>query len=145
VGFITDWLEHDAKSIHFWHPGNAPVQWCYPVGSAQGPSLGLHFNIKKPLVVDGVLRSDLPVTIARLWRCDDRYHLMAREGRTVAPRRKLTGNHCLVEVASGRDVREWFDELCHAGMPHHVVLFVGEHREMLRRLARCMNVNWLDR
>jgi hypothetical protein len=24
-------------------------------------------------------------------------------------------------------------------------LFVGEHRETLRRLARCMNVNWLDR
>jgi L-fucose isomerase-like protein len=144
VGFITDWLEHDAGSIHFWHPGNAPMQWCYPVGSAQGPSLGLHFNIKKPLVVDGALRSDLPVTIARVWRCDDRYHLMAREGRTVTPRRKLTGNHCLVEVAGGGGVREWFDELCHSGMPHHVVLFVGEHRERFRRSARCIGMDWLD-
>lgn len=141
VGFITDWLEHDRQTITFWHPGNAPIQLCNPVGSADGPSLGAHFNIKKPLVVDGVLRTDLPITIARLWRCDDQYHLTACHGRTIAPVRKLTGNHALVEVAD-RDVRGWFDDLCHAGMPHHVVLFVGHHQETFRRLARAMKINW---
>jgi L-fucose isomerase-like protein len=142
VGFITDWLEHDAQTITFWHPGNAPLQLCNPVGSPEGPSLGLHFNVIKPLVVDAALRTDLPVTIARLWRCDDRYHLTACEGRTIPPRRKLTGNHCLVEVPD-RDVRGWFDTLCHAGVPHHLVLFVGHHHETFRRLARDINVDWL--
>lgn len=142
VGFITDWLEHEEDSITFWHPGNAPLQLCNPIGSADGPSLGEHFNIRKPLVVDGPLRADRPVTIARLWRCDDQYHLTACEGRAVPPVRKLTGNHALVEVPD-RDVREWFDELCHAGMPHHVVLFIGHHRDTFRRLARAMKINWV--
>ena len=142
VGFITDWLEHEEHTITFWHPGNAPVQLCNPIGSPDGPSLGQHFNIKKPLVVDGALKTDLPVTIARLWRCDDQYHLTACEGRTVAPSRKLTGNYALVEVLD-RDVREWFDALCHAGMPHHVVLFIGHHQETFRRLARAMKVAWI--
>jgi len=143
VGFITDWLEHDRHTITFWHPGNAPLRLCEAVGSPGGPSLGKHFNITKPLVVDGALRTNMPVTIARLWRCDDRYHLTACEGRTAPPRRKLTGNHALVELGD-RDVREWFDSLCHAGVPHHLVLFAGHHREIFRRLARAMKIDWLD-
>ncbi len=118
------------------------MQFCNPIGSPDGPSLGQHFNINKPVVVDGALRSELPITIARLWRCDDEYHLTACEGRTVPPVRKLTGNHALVEVPD-RSVPDWFDALCHAGMPHHVVLFVGHHQEMLRRLARTMKIDWL--
>jgi L-fucose isomerase-like protein len=141
-GFITDWLEHDAKSILFWHPGNASLEWCNPVGSPQGPALAKHFNIQKPMVLEGPLRTDVPVTISRLWRCDDAYHLTAAEGRIVQPRRKLTGNYASVELPD-RDVREWFDTLCHAGVPHHVVLFAGSHRDALRRAARAMKVDWL--
>jgi L-fucose isomerase-like protein len=143
VGFITDWLEHDASTIAFWHPGNAPPQLCNPCGSAGGPSLGVHFNINKPLVVDAMLKSDVPMTIARLWRCDGRYHLTAFEGRTIPMRRKLTGNTALVEVAN-KDVYDWFDELAHAGMPHHVVIFAGHHQETLRRLARMMRIDWMQ-
>lgn len=143
AGFITDWLEHDQNTITFWHPGNAPFQFCEPIGSPGGPSLGKHFNITKPLVVDGALRTNLPLTIARLWRCDNRYHLTACEGRSIPPRRKLTGNHALVEIGD-RDVRQWFDSLCHAGMPHHVVLFAGHHRDTFRRLARTMKIQWID-
>ena len=50
VGFLSDWLEHDDRRIHFWHPGMAPLSWL------DSPSLGLHFNITKPLVVDGAAR-----------------------------------------------------------------------------------------
>ena len=134
--FITDWLEHDERTINFWHPGTAPLGMC------ENASLALHFNNGKPIVIDGELRLDEPVTVARLWRCDDQYHMMAFEGRTVPPRRKLTGNSGLVELTGG-DVPQWFDALCHAGMPHHPVLFYGHHRERFRRLARLLNVQWL--
>jgi L-fucose isomerase-like protein len=142
IGFITDWLEHDQNTITFWHPGNAPQRLCEPVGSPGGPSLAKHFNITKPLVVDAAIRTNVPVTIARLWRCDNRYHLTACEGRIVPARRKLTGNYALAEVRD-RDVREWFDALCHSGMPHHVVLFEGHHRDVFRRLARAMKIGWM--
>jgi L-fucose isomerase-like protein len=138
LGFITDWLEHDDDTIHLWHAGTAPLSML------DGPSLGGHFNIEKPLVVDGPLRSDQPVTIARIWRCDDRYVATAFEGRTIPPRRKLTGNQALMQVDGG-GVADWFDALCHAGMPHHPVLFIGHHRERFRRLARMLGIGWISK
>ncbi|HEX8520943.1 MAG TPA: hypothetical protein VF669_01720 [Tepidisphaeraceae bacterium] len=143
VGFITDWLEHDEKTITFWHPGVAPLSLCYPAGSKKGPSLGRHFNIAKAAVVDGPLKADLPVTIARLWRCDGHYHVTALEGNTISPRRELTGNAGLVNV-DGVNVNEWFEEALHAGLPHHVIVFGGHHADSFRRLARMMKLNWFS-
>jgi L-fucose isomerase-like protein len=146
-GFLTDWLEHDRNTIFFWHPGMAPMDMCYPMGGAGGPTLAKHFNIEKPLVVDAQVRADEEVTIARLWSCDDQYHMTAFEGRTVAPRRKVTGNFVLVELSEaemlrGGDVPARFDRLVHAGMPHHVILTLGKNAEALRRLARALKVEW---
>lgn len=141
--FLTDWLEHDEKTIFFWHPGMAPMNMCNAVGTDGGPVLTTHFNIVKPLVVDGQIRLDEPVTITRLWRCDNQYHMTAFEGRTVAPRRKVTGNSVLVEVPEP-DIPLRFDKLLHAGMPHHVLLSFGNHSETLRKLARMLGIGWWD-
>ena len=140
-GFLTDWLEHDASTIFFWHPGMAPLDMCYAVGTEAGPTLGAHFNIQKPYVVDGQLRPGQAVTVSRLWRCDNEYHMTAFEAQSIPPRRKITGNSLLVEVA-GHDVPRRFDRLLHAGMPHHVLLHFGNHAETFRRLARLLHVEW---
>ncbi len=147
-GFLTDWLEHDGNSIFFWHPGMAPMNMCDPSGNEGGPSLSNHFNIVKPLVVDAQIKVGEPVTVTRLWRCDNRYHMTAFEGRTIAPRRKLTGNSALVELSESDivtrgSVPERFDRLLHAGMPHHVLLSFGRNAEAFRRLARALQVDWL--
>jgi L-fucose isomerase-like protein len=147
-GFLSDWLEHDRDSIFFWHPGMAPMQMCNPIGTPGGPTLARHFNIVKPLVVDAELRLDQPVTVTRLWRSNNRYHLTAFEGRTAPPRRKLTGNFVLFELAEQELARtgaipERFDHLIHAGLPHHVLLSFGHHAETFRRLARALGVEWL--
>ena len=141
TGFLTDWLEHDSATIHFWHPGMAPMSMCHAVGSKDGPSLGFHFNIAKPLVLDGRLQPDQPITITRLWRCDDKYHLTAFQGRSIEPKRRITGNSLLVEVTD-HDVPARFERLIHAGMPHHVSIFYGHHAEALRRLSRLLHLQW---
>ena len=148
-GFLTDWLEHDRNTIFFWHPGMAPMNMCAAAGTEGAPSLARHFNIVKPLVVDGRIREDEEVTVSRLWRCDGAYHMTAFEGRTIAPRRKLTGNTVLVELSETELTRrgtvpELFDRLVHAGMPHHVLLSFGTHAETFRRLARAMGVHWRE-
>ena len=148
-GFLTDWLEHDRNTIFFWHPGMAPMNMCNAAGGAGGPSLARHFNIVKPLVVDGCIRENEAVTVARLWRCDGEYHMTVFEGRTIAPRRKLTGNTVLVELSDEEITRrgtvpERFDRLVHAGMPHHVLLSFGTHAETFRRLARAVAVKWWE-
>jgi L-fucose isomerase-like protein len=149
TGFLTDWLEHDRNTIFFWHPGMAPMDMCNPVASAGGPTLANHFNIVKPLVVDAEIQIGQPVTITRLWRCDNRYHMTAFEGRTIAPRRKVTGNFVLVELSESEVARrgtvpERFDRLVHAGMPHHVLLSFGTSAESFCRLARALHVEWVE-
>jgi L-fucose isomerase-like protein len=141
TGFLTDWLEHDASTILFWHPGMAPLEMCNDIGCEGGPSIGEHFNVARPFVVDGPLRTAGPVTVSRLWRCDNRYHLTAFEGRTIPPQRKLTGNTLSIEV-EGEPVPARFERLIHAGLPHHVLIHFGSHADTLRRLARLIGIEW---
>jgi len=140
-GFQTDWIEHDASTIHFWHPGMAPLDMCYPLGEAEAPALAEHFNVVKPMVVEAKLRTGEPVTVSRLWRCDNQYHMTAFEGHSIEPKRRVTGNSLLMEV-NGEPVPERFDRMIHAGMPHHFTLHFGNYAETFRRLARMLGVVW---
>ena len=140
-GYISDWLEHEDRSITLWHPGHAPLWLCEPVGSADGPRLGTHFNTGQPLVVNAVLRAELPITICRAWRCGGRYRMTAARAYTRQPKRRLLGAHGRAELLD-RDAGEWFEELCHAGMPHHITIVEGHHEELLRRCARHLRIEW---
>lgn len=140
-GFLTDWLEHDANTIFFWHPGMAPLDMCNTTGCEDAPTVGGHFNGARPFVVDGKLQLAGNITVSRLWRCDGRYHWTAFEGRSVPPRRSVTGNSLLVEVDGGK-IQERFQRLIHAGMPHHVTLHFGRHAETFRRLALALRIDW---
>ena len=141
--YLSDWLEHDRETITVWHMGNAPLEMCEPVGSQYGPRLAKHFNIPKPIVVNANLKADQPVTLFRLWRCDGRYLMMAHDAETEAPKRSLRGTNGLVRIQD-RNIYEWFDELCHAGMPHHVAVLSGHHQKLLRRFARQTNMRWVE-
>jgi L-fucose isomerase-like protein len=140
-GFLTDWLEHDANTIFFWHPGMAPLDMCNATGCEDAPTLGGHFNGARPFVVDGQLQLAGDVTVSRLWRCDGQYHWTAFEGHSIPPHRSVTGNSLLVEVDGGR-VPERFERLIHAGLPHHVTLHFGRHVQTFRRLARTLGIDW---
>ena len=135
---ISDWLEHDEHTITLWHPGHAPRDMCEP-GTLQ---LGRHFNNDKPLVVNAALKVGQPITLFRLWPCDGMYYMTACNARTIALKHKRLGTNGLVAIED-RDVRVWFDDLCHAGMPHHVALLSGHHRDTLQLLARHLQLTWL--
>lgn len=140
--YLTDWLEHDRETITLWHGGAAPMALCAPVGEPGGPRIARHFNIKKPAVVEATLRENMPITIMRFWRCDGSYYLTAREGRTIKPKRHLMGTNGLARLER-QDPREWFEELCHQGMPHHVAVFEGHSADLLRRLARALRIHFI--
>ncbi|MDR1011454.1 MAG: hypothetical protein LBM04_10100 [Opitutaceae bacterium] len=140
--YITDWLEHDHRTITTWHIGAAPTSFCPPAGQPGGPRLAKHFNIRKPAVFEATLLEDMPVTIARFWRCDGKYLVTAREGRTIKPRRHLKATNSLVEMTAV-DPMVWFDTLIHEGMPHHALVFRGHHEALLRRFARTMQMQFI--
>ena len=140
--YLSDWLEHDRQTITLWHGGAAPMSLCAPVGKPGGPRIARHFNIKKPAVVEATLRENMPITVMRFWRCDGDYYVTAREGRTIRPKRHLMGTNALAQMDK-QDPREWFEELCHQGMPHHVALFEGHAEELLKRLARALGMRFV--
>jgi L-fucose isomerase-like protein len=133
--YLSDWLEHDEQTITLWHGGAAPMSLSDP----GNPRIARHFNNKKPAVVEATIRENMPITIFRVWRCDGVYHLTAREGQTIKPRRHLMGTNALARL-SDQDPREWFENLCHAGMPHHVAVFAGHHAALLHRFAQMLNM-----
>jgi hypothetical protein len=141
-GYLTDWLEHTADTITIWHGGNAPLDLSAPLGSPHGPRLAKHFNIRKPMVVEAWLKLDMDITLFRAWRCDGRYHMTARDARTIEPARDLYGTNGLAWIEGG-DAYTWFDDLCHAGMPHHMAVFAGHHAHLLRRFARQAGMVWI--
>lgn len=114
-----------------------------PPGQNGAPRLARHFNNQKPTVCEATIAADMPITIFRLWRYNGIDHLTACHGQTVQPQRHLMGTNCQA-VLSDHDPSKWFIELCHAGMPHHVAVFRGHHRELLRRFARAMDMQWVD-
>lgn len=139
--YLSDWLEHDKETITLWHGGAAPLSLCEPVGTEGGPRIARHFNIKKPAVIEATLRSGMPVTLFRFWRLDGKYLLTAREGGTIKPRRHLMATNGL--AAMKIDPHEWFENLCHSGMPHHVAVVQGHHEALFRRMARVMRMEFV--
>ncbi|MDE3100152.1 MAG: L-fucose/L-arabinose isomerase family protein [Verrucomicrobiota bacterium] len=136
--YLSDWLEHDEKTVTLWHGGAAPASLCEPVGKPGGPRIAKHFNIKKPAVFEATIRADMPITVYRFWRCDGKYLLTAREGETIKPKRHLMATNALARMPD--DPRAWFEDLCHAGMPHHVAVAQGHHAAFLKRLARALHI-----
>jgi L-arabinose isomerase len=114
---------------------------CEPVGKPGGPQMAKHFNIKKPMVVEATIRADMPITVYRFWRCDGKYFLTAREGETIKPKRHLMATNALAKMNCNPG--EWFEEFCHAGMPHHVAVVQGHHAAFLERLARALGMQIL--
>ena len=136
--YLSDWLEHDEHTVTLWHGGAAPVSLCDPVGTPGGPRIARHFNIKKPACLEATIRAGMPITVYRFWRCDGKYLFTAREGETIKPKRHLMMTNALARMNC--DPREWFEEFCHAGMPHHVAVIQGHHAKFLGRLARVLNI-----
>lgn len=139
--YLSDWLEHDAEHIGIWHTGAAPFQLCEPVGTELGPHVGVQFNNRLPAVVEATIAAHQPVTIFRMWRSDGFYHMTALEGSTVAPKRHIMATNGLAEVTEV-NVNEWFEDMLHEGMPHHVCVVKGHHRRVLQKLARQLRLAW---
>lgn len=141
--YLTDWLEHGPHGITLWHGGAAPMSLCCQPGGPGAPQIARHFNNKKPAVVDATIRAGMPATICRLWHRAGDYYLTSCDAETLQPQRHLLGTNSLAQPI-GRDPHEWFADLCHQGMPHHVTLFEGHHTDLLRQFARTAGMRFIS-
>ncbi|MDR1384521.1 MAG: L-fucose/L-arabinose isomerase family protein [Planctomycetaceae bacterium] len=132
--YNSDWLEHDDNSILLWHAGATPFEICELIGTPDGPTLDVHFNTQKPLVVDALLRIGMPVTLFRIWRFENQYRLAICEGTVRRPNRIVEGCAGLIEVHSG-GVKRFFQQILLNGMPHHVTVVQGRRGDTLQTFA----------
>ena len=142
AGYLSDWLEHDAETVTLGHGGVAPMSLTPPAGEQGGPQIARHFNNKKPAVMESTLKEGMDITMMRAWRRGGQYFLTAGEAQTIKPKRHLMGSNGLARLTDHVPA-EWFDSLCHAGMPHHVIVFRGHEADLFRKLARTMGITWV--
>jgi L-fucose isomerase-like protein len=141
--YLSDWLEHDEETITLWHVGAAPPSLCPPTGEPGAAKIAKHFNVVKPTVVEGELKADMPLTLFRLWRFEGEYRLTSVDAVSEKPRRKLMMSNGQARLLN-RNPNEWFEDMCYAGMPHHLNVFEGNHTEKLKRFARVAGIQWYD-
>ena len=135
--YLTDWLEHSKNRITIWHGGMAPLDLSH------SPMLAKHFNSQKPMVVDANINEGEPITLFRIWNCDNQYHLMSMQGETEKPERKLMGSNGVARI-DGRNLLEFFADLCHLGMPHHLAIVRGHQQQSLKALARRFHMKFVE-
>ena len=140
--YLSDWLEHDRSTITIWHTGAAPFQLAEPIGSPGGPKLDVQFNNKLPTVVESTIRAGMDVTAFRLWRYQNQYHVTALEGVTEKPKRHIMATNGRF-VTQQVNVLDWFEDMVQIGMPHHLCIVQGHHRDTLRRIARMAKFTWV--
>lgn len=132
--FNTDWLEHDDDSILVWHGGATPLEMCQPAMAPGAPTINVHYNTGKPIVIDAELLYDMPVTLFRFWRFQDRYSMAIVEGRVARPPRHIDGCAGSVQVPGG-GVKRFFRDVSMLGMPHHLIVMKGRYGERLQMIA----------
>ncbi len=135
--YLSDWLEHKDDTVTLWHGGNAPLSLCPEPGTPGGPKITTHFNSGHPAVLDSDLKPNMPVTVFRFWRVEGKYHVSASNGEIVPTQHRFSGTYGLARLCD-RNAEKWFEKLCYEGMPHHVCVCEGHHRDLLERFARLM-------
>lgn len=140
--YLSDWLEHDEETITLWHVGAMPPSLSPPAGESGAPKIAKHFNVKKPTVLESELKVGIPLTLFRLWRCDGEYRLTACDAESVKARPLMCSNGRARLL--NRKPNDWFEDMCRAGMPHHLNVFQGNHAAKLKRFAAIAGIRWFD-
>jgi hypothetical protein len=115
-----------------------------------------HFNNGKPGCLDATIKIGMTVTVFRLWVQDNKYQMIALEGKTIRPKRHLLGNNGLVQFEKSNhgffsngitttnefNMVELFNDLIQQGFPHHLCVVEGKHAKRLSEFAKqTKNVN----
>lgn len=140
--YLSDWLEHDEETITLWHVGAMPPSLSPPAGESGAPKIAKHFNVNKPTVLESELKVGIPLTLFRLWRCDGEYRLTACDAESVKARPLMCSNGRARLL--NRKPNDWFEDMCRAGMPHHLNVFQGNHAAKLKRFAAIAGIRWFD-
>ncbi len=138
--FNTDLVDIDAKSdtIVFWHCGQAPLDMADPHVK---PQATIHSNRKLPLLSEFPLKPGR-VTIARISQGQGKLRMILGGAEMIRAPLAYSGT---AGVAKPDVSAEAFRQrLLDEGLEHHSSITYGEHRPVLRHIARFLGLEVVE-
>lgn len=140
AAFNTDLVDIDpvSNSVVFWHCGQAPIEMADRDGPVQAT---IHSNRKLPLLSEFALKPGR-ITLCRITQGEGKLRLMLAGGEMIKAPLAFSGTAGTAKLDIDAD--SYRQRLLDAGMEHHTSLVYGEHRPLLRKVARLLNLEVIE-
>jgi L-fucose isomerase-like protein len=138
--FNTDLVDIDPVSdtVVFWHCGQAPLEMADP---DVAPQATIHSNRKLPLLSEFPLKPGR-ITLCRITQGTGRLRMMLGGGEMVKAPLAYSGTSGVARLDVAADI--YRQRLLDEGMEHHTSLAYGEHRPLLRQVARYLDLEVVE-
>ena len=138
--FNTDLVDIDPASntLVFWHCGQAPIEMADP--DVQ-PVATIHTNRKLPLLSQFPLKPGR-ITLCRITQGEGKLRMMLSGGEMLKAPLAYAGTSGVARLDV--DAETFRQRLLAAGMEHHCSLVYGEHRPLLRQVARYLGLEVIE-
>lgn len=138
--FNTDLVDIDPVSdtMVFWHCGQAPIEMADP--DVQ-PIATIHSNRKLPLLSQFPLKPGR-ITLCRITQGEGKLRMMLAGGEMLKAPLAYSGTSGVARLDIPAD--QFRQRLLDAGMEHHCSLTYGDHRPVLRQIARYLKLEVIE-
>ena len=138
--FNTDLVDIDPVSdtMVFWHCGQAPIEMADPDVS---PQATIHSNRKLPLLSEFPLKPGR-ITLCRITQGGGKLRMMLAGGDMLKAPLAYSGTSGVARLDVHADI--FRQRLLDAGMEHHCSLAYGDHRPVLRQIARFLDLELIE-
>ena len=138
--FNTDLVDIDPVSdtMVFWHCGQAPIEMADPEVQ---PVATIHSNRKLPLLSQFPLKPGR-ITLCRITQGEGKLRMMLAGGDMLKAPLAYSGTSGVARLDVHADL--FRQRLLEAGMEHHCSLVYGDHRPVLRKVARQLGLELLE-
>ena len=121
-----------------WHCGVAPANlW----DGESERSLDTYFAGGKGVTAGFVMKTG-HVNMMRIDTARGKTRMFLGAGESIAMEKQLCGTYCKVRFESRAD--QVFHRVCETGIAHHVAMYYGEYRSILKKAAKMLNFELIE-
>lgn len=138
--FNTDLVDIDPTSdtVVFWHCGQAPIDMADPEVK---PIATIHTNRKLPLLSQFPLKPGR-ITMCRITQGEGKLRMMVGGGEMLKAPLAYAGTSGVAKLDVSADI--FRQKLLTLGLEHHCSITYGDHREILKTIAKFLNLEVVE-
>ncbi|AEV36855.1 protein containing L-fucose isomerase-like, C-terminal domain [Pseudovibrio sp. FO-BEG1] len=138
--FNTDLVDVNVEddTVVFWHCGQAPIDMADRDQPVQGT---IHSNRKLPLLSEFALKPGR-ITMARFSQGHGKLRLILAGGEMVRAPLAFSGTAGTAKLDT--PVKDFMEKMIAEGLEHHTALTYGDHRPVLRALAKRLGIEVVE-